>query len=116
MEKLLIVAVMALFFIMAVIPVVVLADDAEQLDRTDVHIIVGAEEDGTEIGIKVDDREPYTKIVDKGTNFLPTYTLEDRPRVRILAYGDEMHPDMVKAHGEWYMFVVVKPPKDGDSE
>ena len=80
-----------------------------------IHVIVQAEDEDTEIEIKVDDQKAKTKILKSGVSFLPYKTAEKKPKVRILAYGDTIYPKVEKAGGEWYTFISVKPPRDGDS-
>lgn len=82
---------------------------------TDLHVIVKAQDKDTEIEVRVDDRKARKEILDKGVNFLPRKTSEEKPKVRILAYGDKLFPKTEKHGGEWYTYIEVKPPEDGDS-
>ena len=76
-----------------------------------IHVVVQAEDENTEIEIKIDGQNPHTKILKSGVSFLPYKTKEEKPKVRILAYGDKLYPKVEKAGGEWYTFISVKPPR-----
>ena len=99
--------ILILAALIVAIPMVVSAGS-----KTDLHVIIKAQDKDTEIEVRVDG-ETDTVVLDKGVNFLP-YQTGTKPGVRILAYGDKIYPKMEKHGGEWYTYIEVRPPEDGD--
>lgn len=82
----------------------------------EVHVVILSEEKA-EVVVVIDLKSQKTEEVNSGINYLPYKSKEEEPNVEVIAYGDTIHlkPKEGK-NGEWYAFVKIASPKDGDGK
>lgn len=85
--------------------------------KTEVHVIALSQDDKTEVEITVNDKMHDTVYLDKGINYLPYKVKNGEPEVKILTYGDTVKLKLREGkNGEWYSFIRIEPPRDGDGK
>lgn len=80
-----------------------------------VHVLVTVEDQDTELELWVDGNWKGQHILDQGRTVYAYKTKAKKPTVKLLAYGDEIIPELTQGrNGDWYGVVDVKRPRDGD--
>lgn len=80
-----------------------------------VHVLVTVEDQDTELELCVDGNWKGQHILDQGRTVYAYKTTAKKPTVKMLAYGDEIRPELTQGrNGDWYGVVDLKRPRDGD--
>lgn len=104
----------------------VLADDTKtskcsecscsKCGTTDIHIVVKAHDEDTELEVRVDNQKVHREILNSGINFLQYRTKEKKPKVTVLSpYGDIIKTKLENVDSEWYAYINIAPPKESES-
>lgn len=81
---------------------------------TETHVVIIAQDADTEVELTVDGVNRGAMYLQSGVNYF-AFKTDEKPDVRILAYGDETELKVVEGSGrDWYTFARVNPPVDGD--
>lgn len=81
-----------------------------------VHVLVTVEDQDTEIELWIDGNWKGQHILDQGRTVYAYKTKAKKPTVKLLAYGDEIRPELTQGrNGDWYGVVDIKRPRDGDT-
>lgn len=86
-------------------------------ESNELHVIALSQDDKAEVEIIIDDKIHDTVFLDKGINYLPYKAKVENPTVKVSTYGDtvKLKPKEGK-NGEWYTFIRIEPPRDGDGK
>ena len=89
--------------------------EQETIQKGQLHIIIDAQDDKTEVDISVNGKAYDNMILNKGLNFIPYKIKTTKPSVEILSYGDTLKPNIIKKkYNNYYTYLKIAPPKDGD--
>ena len=84
-------------------------------EKTDLHLIVFAQDADTEIEVRAGDGKRQKEIVDAGVTYL-TYKA-DKAKLTVWEYGEATHPRVDKGRdGDLYSIVTIRPPGESVGE
>lgn len=101
--------------VIIVLMIMAISETATSCEKGHLHLIVFAQDEDTEISVKIGDAKREKELVDAGVTYLSYRT--DATDVEILAYGDSIKPRVDKGRdGEYYSIICIKPPEESVGE